>query len=166
MKKSIRVLLLIALVAQCVALVSCEEDEPEENCLSFSNVSESYFSFNGSNYDVSVNDLEDFVICSGNTIDAFWSANNTNEITFGFDRFNARINISVDQNTGIPNSPLLLTQSTSLGNQKTYVAVSGDVSPCRGGYVFSVDLQELADAADLSSTRGNVVELEGFVKCP
>ncbi|SEJ72176.1 hypothetical protein SAMN05192553_109141 [Cyclobacterium xiamenense] len=166
MKTSRKILLLIALVAQCVVLLSCEEDEPEENCLSFSNVSESYFSFNGSNYDVSVNDLEDFVICSSNTIDAFWSANNTNEITFGFDRFNALSTISVDQSTGMPNFSLLMTQNTSLNNQKTYVAVAGEVSPCRGGYVFSVDMQELADASDLTSTRGNAIRLEGFVTCP
>jgi hypothetical protein len=166
MKKSNKILLLIALVAQSIALVSCEEVEPEENCLSFSNISESYFSFNGSNYDVSVNDLEDFVICSGSTIDAFWSANNTNEITFGFNRFNALSSISVDQSTGIPNLSLLLTQGTSPGNQKAYVAVAGDVSPCREGYVFSVEMQELADAADLSSTMGSTVTLEGFIKCP
>jgi hypothetical protein len=157
-KKRLIVIYLVGLCClQCA--VSCKNDDASpDRCMADVQESENSFTWQGNTYSVS-GSPSDLVICSENEVDAFYSANTTHEITFGFDKVKGDLNVTLDNN-GNPSSTILLKD-----RNVTYVAVAGMVVSCQGGYQFSLGFRRLTNSADPRSVTGSVMTLTGLIKC-
>lgn len=143
-----------------ICLSGCKKTSESPNyCISSVTNAENTFTWKGSTYNTSGSSTN-LVICSGNEIDAFYAANLTSQITFGFDKVSERATVSVNS-AGLP-SPVVTLKQGSL----TFVAITGTLAVCQGGYQFSLGLKQLTNASNLASTIGSELPLTGLIKCP
>ena len=151
----------ISCIGLCCLLyvASCKDDSASPDlCMPDVERAENVFNWKGGTYSTS-GSSSDLVICSETEIDAFYNANSSSEITFGFNKLNSEVKVTL-KSDGTPVSPILLKDGAS-----TYVAVEGTLVPCHGGYQFSLGFKLLMDSVDLTSTTGSVVTLTGLIKC-
>nr|WKN39757.1 hypothetical protein K4G66_13760 [Tunicatimonas sp. TK19036] len=154
-------LFLMLFFSAALFIYSCDDgddDDIVESCLETVDNEINTFTWANTIYDVSGGNSSNFVICADGEIDAFWSANASNEITFGFKERESPITVSVEN--GLPSPEIILTQGNA-----TYVAMGGTVAPCSDGYNFSLTLEMLSNPNDLSTGDGLDKLLTGNIKC-